>query len=179
MFTLLLLSACSNLDEESWRGGAGRTADAGGAGGSEDSGTNDTAPPDSGDSATEGTDTAGCDSGQLMLVITARGSDGTDAEAHSFGEPITLAVAHENPCTDDIVFTTPTSCLVPAWSLSIGGKTATLGTGCSDATTTWRIPANTTFDAKQAAGSLDRGVYTLSATPDVTGSLLTTTFSIQ
>lgn len=179
MLILAMLAACKNTDDVSFSSSsADRGPGGGGSGASEDSGgaDDDNAGEDSG---TEAVDTGGCDQTQLILKLEARGSDGTAAEALSYWDAITVAVTHRNPCTDDIVFSTPTSCLVPEWSLTVGGRTTPVDVNCTEAQTTWRVDPNSVLDAKATASALDRGVYLLSATPSVSGQKLTTTFTIQ
>lgn len=184
---LLLMGACSDgapdSDEDTGDGGdsdpqeTGDTGDtAADTGSSEDTaadtGDSGTDTGDSGDTATDtgdsgdtATDTGdsgdtgeACSPADFDYIAEVRDAKGTAGTSFSAKEELTLAGVVKNPCSEDVTFETPSSCLVASWTTT---SSSGMGMGaiptCLTVITSWTVPAG---------GSVEETLYWGRMSPD-------------
>lgn len=163
--------------------------------GAADTDTNDSGAVDSGDTDDSGavdsgdtdsdtdTDTgSACATGtEADLVFTAEARDNRGGATSSFGtdDIVTVAGVVTNPCTTDIVFSTSSTCLVTAMTVS---GTSGMGSGvsfaCGGSVTLWTVPAGGSIDVAEPLGTMAADRYTADVTFNLRRTSASTTFTV-
>ena len=130
--------------------------DSGGSGG--DSGG------DSGDSGGDSGDSGGsaCTVADLVWTAEVRDANGVAGTAFVPQQPLTMAGVVSNPCSSDITFTTPDSCLVNGYSVTDSrGMGMGVGVACAAVLTSWVVPAGGTVEDSTGFGRMRAESYVL------------------
>lgn len=137
--------------------------------GTEDSGTEDSGTTDTGseDTGAEDTGTA-CTTADLDYIAEVRDAKGTAGTSFSAKEELTLAGVVKNPCSEDVTFETPSSCLVSSWTTT---DSSGMGMGaavpCLAVITTWTVAAGGSVEETMYWGRLSPDDWEASVSFDV------------
>ncbi len=135
----------------------------------------DSSPPDSGgdsgdssgDSGDSGGDSgdsggAGCTVADLVWTAEVRDATGAAGTVFSPRQPLTVAGVVSNPCSSDVSFTTPDSCLVTSYSVTDSrGQGMGVAVACAAVLTGWVVPAGGTVEESTSFGRLTPESYVL------------------
>ncbi len=174
---LLLMAACGNLSEPDFAGGGERGDPVGGAG----SGADDTDLGDTGEADTAGdTDEAVCGALDLDFELVVEDAAGEQATAFSWPAEITARALFVNPCSGTLRFSTPTSCLIDAWTLAAGsGDDTSFSGNCVAGETVWTLEVGEGTSVLADWGILDEDTYQISARSEAAQTTATVFFSVQ
>jgi hypothetical protein len=120
--------------------------------------------PDSGDSGGDSGDSGGgaCTVADLLWTAEVRDATGAAGTVFSPRQPLTVAGVVSNPCSSDVSFTTPDSCLVTSYSVTDSrGQGMGVGIACAAVLTSWVVPAGGTVEESTNFGRLTPESYVL------------------
>ena len=121
-----------------------------------------------------------CAPKDLLWKAETRDSTGAATTSFTTSDDVYAAGVVENPCTVDVSFTTPNSCLTTGGSLS---GTSGIGMGwakaCSGAATPWTVPAGSSIEESESIGRFDADTYSLSISFNRGSITGTTSFTVK
>jgi len=152
----------------------------------------DTSPPDTGDSTvidtgdsgttidTGDTASANCTDADLLWETEARDANGNVGGPFTTRDTVSAYGVVRNPCSNDIQFTTQTSCLVGSYSLvDSRGMGMGMAVACRPGQVTWTVPAGGTVEESAAWGRLSVDTYTQGVTFDYQNHSASVSFVVQ
>lgn len=142
-----------------------------------DSGPDDTGTPDTGETGDTGGE--GCDLHDLLWTAEVRDATGAVGTVFTTADVLTMAAVVTNPCTTDVSFVTPDSCLVTSMMVSDATGGDGVAFACADVVTTWVIPAGAAIEEAAPWGRLPAATWTLDVSFNVASYAASQAFEVR
>jgi hypothetical protein len=120
----------------------------------------DDATGDDDDDSGDDDDSAACGSADLTATMEIRDADGNAGTSFTTTDDLTFAGILWNPCSDDVVLTSISTCLVASWSVeNSNGMGMGAGVACGDSMTDFTVPADGSLEDTVNWGLLPAETY--------------------